>query len=313
MQHWSLLHSLWQRHCDPAYKNTAHTNDARNWRKEVQALYAMNISHPAALKFLTEQRPSAENFQAWLLQAEQSYITLGVESDDTATGDVFSPADLLFWEENGYVMLKGAISKQQCAHTAQGILDCLDAQIDNPASWYQPHPRKNGLMLQLSDHPRLNANRESPRIRKAYEQLYGHTAIYKTIDQVSFNPPETAQCKFRGSTLHWDVSLALPIPDQFQGLLYLTDCGAHDGAFHCVPGFHRHIGNWLDGLPPTQDPREIAPQQLTEIPVAGEAGDFIIWHQALPHCASPNHGMTPRMVQYLTYFQEDVEEQSEWK
>ena len=47
-------------------------------------------------------------------------------------------------------------------------------------------------------------------------------------------------------------------------------------------------------------------------PVPGNAGDFVIWHQALPHCATPNHGQTPRMVQYLTFVPEAPEAPREW-
>jgi ectoine hydroxylase-related dioxygenase (phytanoyl-CoA dioxygenase family) len=116
-----------------------------------------------------------------------------------------------------------------------------------------------------------------------------------------------------GSKLHWDVSLVLPIPFALQGLLYLTDCQSHEGAFHCVPGFHHQIGDWLNNLPPELNPRDEAVRTLNSIPVTGQAGDFVIWHQALPHCATPNVGKTPRMVQYLTYLPIKNEAQAVWK
>jgi ectoine hydroxylase-related dioxygenase (phytanoyl-CoA dioxygenase family) len=47
--------------------------------------------------------------------------------------------------------------------------------------------------------------------------------------------------------------------------------------------------------------------------VLGNAGDFVIWHQALPHCATPNTSNLPRMVQYLTYLPiENQDEIGEW-
>jgi ectoine hydroxylase-related dioxygenase (phytanoyl-CoA dioxygenase family) len=96
-----------------------------------------------------------------------------------------------------------------------------------------------------------------------------------------------------------------PIPFRLQGLLYLTDVQQNSGAFHCVPGFHNKIEDWLSSLPKNANPREIALKELMPEPVLGNAGDFIIWHQALPHCATPNHSNLPRMVQYLTYFPND--------
>jgi len=108
-------------------------------------------------------------------------------------------------------------------------------------------------------------------------------------------------------------SLVLPIPFRLQGLLCLSDCAAHEGAFHCVPGFHRRIGDWLASLPPGADPKEAAPRLLQPVPVPALAGDFIIWHGALPHCATPNRGSVPRLVQYLTYRPDADEPHKEWR
>ena len=51
---------------------------------------------------------------------------------------------------------------------------------------------------------------------------------------------------------------------------------------------------------------------LRPVPVEGMAGDFIIWHQALPHCATPNRGPAPRMVQYLTCLPDHRQDQNVW-
>ena len=107
--------------------------------------------------------------------------------------------------------------------------------------------------------------------------------------------------------------MELPIPYRLQGLLYLSDCAADEGAFHCVPGFQRHIDGWLRALPAGADPREEAKRQLKAQAVPGKAGDFVIWHQALPHCATPNRGSKPRLVQYLTYLPEVETEIRPWR
>jgi len=66
-------------------------------------------------------------------------------------------------------------------------------------------------------------------------------------------------------------------------------------------------------LPRGVDPRESALRLLKAAPVAADAGDFVIWHQALPHCATPNYGKFPRMVQYLTYLPEADEARRDWR
>jgi ectoine hydroxylase-related dioxygenase (phytanoyl-CoA dioxygenase family) len=119
-------------------------------------------------------------------------------------------------------------------------------------------------------------------------------------DQAGFNPPEREDWPFPGPHLHWDTSLDLPIPFGVQGILYLTDTPAEQGAFQCVPGFHRRIEDWVRSLPQGANPRDQDLTALGAVPIAGRAGDLIVWHHALPHGASPNRGVRPRVVQYLT-------------
>ena len=68
----------------------------------------------------------------------------------------------------------------------------------------------------------------------------------------------------------------------------------------------------VQSLGPNEHPRQVALETLKPEPIIGNAGDFIIWHQALPHCATPNRGSKPRLVQYLTYFTENYKEAEEW-
>ncbi|MEN9865924.1 MAG: hypothetical protein RL748_1514 [Pseudomonadota bacterium] len=311
MQDWPILQKLWQRHCDPAYQATP--TDTALWRRQVQALYAHHIAHPVALDFLLQQRPGQQAFYDWIVQYEAQYPLLELSGDSTGADFTLSPQQIAFWQENGYLVLPGVIDAAACQQSCAAIWDYLGASPDDPASWYSTQCQQQGLMVPLYNQPRLNTNRANRRVQAAYEQLYGSSAIYKTIDHLSFNPPETAQFTFRGNGLHWDVSLALPIPERFQGLLYLSDCGEHDGAFHCVPGFQHRIADWLSTIAPDEDARAIAAQTLKPQPVPGKAGDFVIWHQALPHCATPNRGKQPRMVQYLSYIPMNDVVQSEWR
>jgi ectoine hydroxylase-related dioxygenase (phytanoyl-CoA dioxygenase family) len=133
------------------------------------------------------------------------------------------------------------------------------------------------------------------------------------VDQAGFNPPERPDWSFPGPHLHWDVSLAQPIPFGVQGILYLTDTAADQGAFTCVPGFHRIIEDWLNALPAGTDPRAQDLRSLGPIPIAGRAGDLVIWHHALPHGASPNRSARPRVVQYLKLRPGTWEVRPDWR
>jgi ectoine hydroxylase-related dioxygenase (phytanoyl-CoA dioxygenase family) len=168
------------------------------------------------------------------------------------------------------------------------------------------HGESQGIMVPVLHHPALDENRAAPRIRSAFAQLWGTADLQVTIDGGGFNPVGGT-----GQNLHWDTSLAPPIPLNIQGILYLTDTPAEQGAFRCVPGFHRRIESWLAGLPPDADPRT---QDLTAqaVPIPGKAGDFILWHAALPHGAGPNQGTCPRITQYVAYYPPGRADNRDW-
>jgi hypothetical protein len=90
-----------------------------------------------------------------------------------------------------------------------------------------------------------------------------------------------------------------PLKFAVQGVLYLVDTPAENGAFTCVPGFHRVIDDWLAelgngaGSPAKQDylkMRGPSGQGLTR--VGARAGDLVIWQTTLPHYSAG--GQQPR-------------------
>ena len=48
---------------------------------------------------------------------------------------VLSAEDLAFFEENGYVVAKGAISRDQAAATAAEVWDFTGMDADDPSTW----------------------------------------------------------------------------------------------------------------------------------------------------------------------------------
>lgn len=273
-------------------------SDEHLWDYGVSTLFDLGIGMEETLNFVYYNRPSDHEFIDWIAKHANAYDPT-IDHDEQE--DVLSEEDLDFWEDNGYIVIKQAISQSDCKNAANAIWEFLDASPDNKSSWYKSHPAKRGMMVLFTQHQALHKIRNSVKIRKAYEQLYGTTEIYKTIDKVSFNPPEDNMRSFLGSPLHWDVRLSLPIPYKLQGLLYLNNVSSNGGAFQCVPGFHLEIDCWLNNLPAGVDAKDYAQETLHPITIPGNAGDFIIWNQSLPHSATPNKSNTPRLVQYLTY------------
>jgi len=293
-------------------------------------IHASGLGLEQTANYLLREAPSFEAFERWIVAT-----TGGVEPERIArinaavagrnppletarwlaaveAGEpVLSDADLAFWEEHGYVVLHDAVPSATREAAARALWEHLGAREDDPETWYATN-NDHGIMVQYFQHPAFEAIRRSPRIHKAFAQLWGTADLWASTDRVGFNPPEREDFKFPGPHLHWDVSVKTPIPLTTAGILYLTDTPPEQGAFTLVPGFQRWGEAWLKALPPGIDPRRQDLYALGPRAIGGRTGDLIVWHQALPHGASPNRGAKPRMVQYVNMFPGQYEEQEEW-
>ena len=301
----TCLESFWLRHRGGAV-------DPAQWVRDNTLLAGLGLGLRETLDYLLQERPSLDQFESWILDrnggaidadrierlnAALSEAGLAGEPANPAAERVLSGADLDFWDEHGYVVLHDAVGRDSCRAAVQAICEFVEADLEHPETWYRGL-QGHSIWIPLLHHPILDANRASARIHRAFAQLWNREDIWINVDQAGMNPPERPGWTFPGPHLHWDVSLAQPIPFGLQGVLYLADTAADQGAFTCVPGFHREIARWLDALPPDDDPRahDFTPRA---VPIAGRAGDLVIWHHALPHGSSPNRAALPRFVQYM--------------
>lgn len=300
------------------------TDLSEEWQLDYTLLVALGLGLEQTICYLYTNETSLSKFEDWILDLNggsipeeqirqfNGYILRQDEPEKRTVEQVLSEEELGFWEENGYLIVRGAISKADCEAAVKVICDFIAADLARPETWYTPNPAKQGVMVQLFQHPVLEQNRRSPKVRKVYEQLWNRTDLWLNTDRCGFNPPVTVSHAYQGFPLHWDVSLKQPIPFGLQGILYLTDTAENQGAFTLVPGFHRKIEAWLNELPEGENPRNQDFDALGAKPIAAEAGDFIIWHHALPHGSSPNLAHLPRIVQYINYSPIDLEIKKEW-
>ncbi len=284
-------------------------------------LAGLRLGVRETLDFLMSARPSFEAFEAWVLEKNggtieparverlngalsggRSFVLESIQAEP-----VLSATDLAFWDEHGYVVVKQAVSADHCRAAVQAIFAHAGMDIDRPDSWYT-----DAIWILLAHHPALWANRNSGRIHTAFAQIWWRNDLWMNVDVCGVNPPERPGYRFRGSPLHWDMTLVPPVRFGTQAILYLTDTAADQGAFSCVPGFHRRLETWLRELPAGADPRAQAVKELQAIPIAGAAGDLIIWHHALPHGATPNRAALPRVVQYLNMFPSRYDINASW-
>lgn len=295
------------------------------WNLDNALLSALGLGLEQTIVHLYNSPGDFDDFEAWVLQTlggppdpdRVSAFNLLLKPEQRSTietniENVLTDEEWEQWQRDGYIILREAVAREDCEATIRLICDHLGIDRSDPSTWYREHPDRKGIMVQLFQHPQLEKNRQATRIRKAYEQLWRRTDIQVNTDKVGFNPPETPYWHFPGQRMHWDVSLKTPIPFGTQGILYLSDTAANQGAFTLVPGFHRKVEAWLGSLPPGADPRKQDIGSLGPVPIAANAGDFIIWHHALPHGSSPNNANLPRYVQYFNYSPVDMEVREEW-
>ena len=72
------------------------------------------------------------------------------------------------------------------------------------------------------------------------------------------------------------------------------------------------LEKWLKDLPEDTNPRTVN-LDAEAVPIAANAGDFVIWHHALPHGSSPNRAAYPRIVQYINMYPLAFKESLNWK
>ena len=301
------LHRYWA--CQEAPGSVAPL--AQDVTKTLLAGLRLNVLE--TLRYLHEQRPSFAQFEAWVMQRDGGLApasidrlrralageAVGAEVGGLDHVDGLSADDLAHWHEHGYVILRNAIDLQAAEASELAVCDFLEVDRHDPASWYRK-AHGHSIWVPLLRHPTLAANRRAARIHKAHAQLWGRDDLWVTIDQVGFNPPERDDWRFPGPHLHWDTTLAEPHCFNTQGILYLADVDEDQGAFSCVPGFHRHLPHWLKSVPAGEKVQDYARRTLSMQPIAAKRGDMIIWHHLLPHGSSPNRARLPRIVQYMS-------------
>ncbi|MGZ3755553.1 MAG: phytanoyl-CoA dioxygenase family protein [Mucilaginibacter sp.] len=316
------LKRFWMKACLKRTSDISAAASHSEWQIDKILLSTLGLGLEQAMKYVYNAAPSFETFEDWIIEtagippvSKIDRFNKLINGDDVSEGpvpNVLTEKELDFFEANGYLVLKNVVSQADCDKSVDVICNYINVVRDNPATWYTGHTARQGIMVQLFQDGILEQNRQSSRLRQVFEQLYNRTDLWVSADRVGFNPPETERWKFPGPHLHWDVSLQLPIPFKLQGLLYLADTAENQGAFTLVPGFQHRISDWLAGLPAGVDPRRENLDALGSKPIAANAGDFVVWLQALPHGSRPNTASKPRFVQYITYEPADLDCAPKW-
>lgn len=224
---------------------------------------------------------------------------------------VLSDSDLMFFRDQGYVVLSDAVPPENLRAVIDVIWEFLGADPDDSNSWYKIPPREitGGIgplsqsgMVEIYQHQALWNNRQYPRVYEAFVDIWRTNNLWVSLDRANMKPPvrlNDARWQHPGM-IHWDIETDKdPLPCSVQGVLYLTDTEVNQGGFQCVPGFPAMFSEWVSSQPADRNPRvpDLSGLRVQSIP--GRAGDLLIWNSLLPHGNGCNMSQQPRLAQYI--------------
>jgi hypothetical protein len=237
---------------------------------------------------------------------------------------VLSEEDWVFWKENGYVIIKNAVSKEQANATANFLWEFEEKDPADQSTWYTA-PRAEMQMKELAgtgmvevyNHQHLWNNRQMQRVYDAFVDIWGTEKLWVTIDRANLNFPIRPGFEYKGF-IHWDYDPETK-PVNVQGVLALADqTDENMGGFQCIPELYRTYDTWK--LTQPEDRNRFQPDtsdfEGKFHKVKLEAGDLLIFNSLEPHGIRPNLSKDKvRIAQYLSMMpaEEDNEAMRDWR
>ena len=244
-----------------------------------------------------------------------------------ATADslrVLTLEDWNFWQHNGYIVIKNAVSREQAAQTAAFLWEFEDKDPNDAATWYTA-PRVDIQMKELAgtgmvevyNNQHLWNNRQMQRVYDAFVDIWGTDKLWVTIDRANLNFPIRPGHEYKGF-IHWDYDPETK-PQNVQGVLALADQTDETmGGFQCIPWLYRNYDTWKSTQPEDRNrfQPDVSDLQDKIVKVPMEAGDLLIFNSSQPHGIRPNHSERKvRIAQYISMMpaQEDNAALREWR
>lgn len=237
---------------------------------------------------------------------------------------VLSDADWTFWLENGYVIVKNAVSKDQAKATADFLWEFEEKDQNDQSTWYTA-PRAEMKMKELGgtgmvevyNNQHLWNNRQTQRVYDAFTDIWGTEKLWVTIDRANLNFPIRPGFEYKGF-IHWDYDPETR-PQNVQGVLALADqTDENMGGFQCIPELYRNYDSWKLTQPADRDRFKPDTSQFEGKyhKVKLEAGDLLIFNSTTPHGIRPNNSENlVRMAQYISMMpaEEDNDAMRDWR
>ena len=195
-------------------------------------LDCLGIGLHQSLDFIHRKAPSFADFESWVLAtagrpeadkvAHFNSDLLILEKPEAisrqiqaieAMAPVLNKEQLDHWQRNGFVVLENAVNQQDLQHAERAVWQAAQARPEDRGSWYNSLTRQ-GMMIEQIQNSAISVVRQSPRIYKAFAQLWQTANLWVSADRCSFHPPQTSEHLFQGLDLHWDLNFS-SFPDFF--------------------------------------------------------------------------------------------------
>jgi len=229
-----------------------------------------------------------------------------------------------FWIENGYIIIKNAVSRMQAMKTAEFIWEFDDKDPNDPSTWYAEARAEMEMkelagtgMVEVYNNQYLWDNRQTKRVYDSFVDIWGTDKLWTTIDRANLNFPIRPGFEYKGF-IHWDYDPDTK-PQNVQGVLALADqTDLEMGGFQCIPWLYKNYDTWTLSQP--EDRNKFQPDisgiEDKIVKVSLEAGDLLIFNSTLPHGIRPNNSKNKvRIAQYISMMpaQEDDTDLVNWR
>tara|TARA_B100000614_G_C14562721_1_gene497765 strand:- start:742 stop:1692 length:951 start_codon:yes stop_codon:yes gene_type:complete len=214
-----------------------------------------------------------------------------------------------FWIENGYVVIKNAVSREQAMKTAEFVWEFDDKDPNDPSTWYTEARAEMEMkelagtgMVEVYNNQFLWDNRQTKRVYDSFVDIWGTEKLWTTIDRANLNFPIRPGFEYKGF-IHWDYDPDTK-PQNVQGVLALADQTDQEmGGFQCIPWLYKNYDTWKLSQPEGRNKfqPDISGLEDKIVKVSLEAGDLLIFNSTLPHGIRPNNSKDKvRIAQYIS-------------
>ena len=229
-----------------------------------------------------------------------------------------------FWIENGYVVIKNAVSREQAMKTAEFVWEFDDKDPNDPSTWYTEARAEMEMkelagtgMVEVYNNQLLWDNRQTKKVYDSFVDVWGTDKLWTTIDRANLNFPIRPGFEYKGF-IHWDYDPDTK-PQNVQGVLALADqTDLEMGGFQCIPWLYKNYDTWKLSQPEDRNKfqPDISGLEDEIVKVSLEAGDLLIFNSTLPHGIRPNNSKDKvRIAQYISMMpaQEDDTDLVNWR